>query len=478
MNLRMLLILAGGAAAVWSVRRWRTAIQLAMVLLILEGAIRKWVFPGAQDLVYFAKDVFFLGAYIGFLRERQRLRDSLPGIAGLTALISVAVLYGLLQVLNPLLPNLLVGVLGFKAYFFYVPLLWVVPAAFPSAAAMARFLRRYALLAIPVGLLAMAQFVSSPTSVLNTYARPGEGESFYATTFGSSSFVRVTATFSFISGYTSYLLAMAILLLGLLGTTRWRLQGNLLLFGALAMTLLGILMTGSRGPLVLLAFVLPFYWWLVMRERGGGALFARILLGLSLVFGIVASAGEDAIGAFYGRAASASDVQGRLATPFLQPFDLLPRAGLFGFGIGASHQTAVAVTKGIVPYSWTRGIVVEGETGRIMLELGGLGFMLMYLIRLYLPLLALRRLGTLRVPYFRAVATSCFLFLLSQILGGVVFDVVTGVYYWFFAGLLMRLIQLDRDAVARQAVSPAPAVHGMLPRPGPVPAPVPRTETG
>ncbi|HJX28054.1 MAG TPA: hypothetical protein VJ885_09085 [Thermoanaerobaculia bacterium] len=478
MNLRLLLILAGGAAAVWSVRRWRAAIQLAMVLLILEGAIRKWVFPGAQDLVYFAKDVFFLGAYLGFLRERRRLRDSLPRIAGLTALISVAAFYGLLQVLNPLLPNLLVGVLGFKAYFFYVPLLWVVPATFPSAATMAKFLRRYALIAIPVGLLATAQFFSSPTSVLNTYARPGEGESFYATTFGSSSFVRVTGTFSFISGYTSYLLATVILLLGLLGTTRWRFRGNLLLFLALAMTLLGILMTGSRGPLILLAFVLPFYWWLVIREQGGGALFARVLLGMSLVFGIVAYAGEEAIGAFYGRASISSDFQGRLATPFLQPFDLLPQAGLFGFGIGASHQTAVAVTKGLVPYSWTRGIVVEGETGRIMLELGGLGFVLMYLIRLYLPLFALRRLGTLRVPWYRAVGTSCLLFLLAQILGGVVFDVVTGVYYWFFAGLLLRVIQLDREAVARRAAAPAPAVQGTPPQPGLIPAPVPRTEAG
>lgn len=476
MNLRMLLVLAGGAAAVWSVRRWRTAVQLAMVLVILEGAIRKWVFPGAQDLVYFAKDVFFLGAYAGFLRERSRLRDSMPKIAGLSALIAVAALYGLLQVLNPLLPNLLVGVLGFKAYFFYVPLLWVVPAAFPTPAMLSRFLRRYALIAIPVGLLAMAQFVSSPTSVLNTYARPGEGESFYATTFGSSSFVRVTATFSFISGYTSYLLASAILLLGLLGTTRWRFRGNLLLFAALGMTLLGILMTGSRGPLFLLAFVLPFYWWLVMREKGGGALFARILLGLSLVFGVVAYAGEDAIGAFYGRASGTSDVKERLATPFLQPFDLLPHAGLFGFGIGATHQTAVAVTPGVVPYSWTRGIVVEGETGRIMLELGGLGFVLLYLVRLYLPLLALRRLGTLRVPWFRAVATSCFLFLLAQILGGVVFDVVTGVFYWFFAGLLMRVIQMDREAVAAARNEPAP--RSTLPRPGASPAPVPRTRAG
>jgi hypothetical protein len=465
MNLRLLLVLAGGAAAVWSITRWRKAVQLAMVLIILEGALRKWVFPGAQDLVYFAKDVFLLGAYAGFFRERHRLRARLPRLPGLSALLSVAALYGLLEVLNPRLPNLLVGALGFKAYFFYVPLLWVVPAAFTSAGELARFLRRYVLLSIPVGLLAVAQFFSSPTSVLNTYARPAEGEMFFATTFGSSSFVRVTGTFSFISGYTSYLLAMAILIMGLLGAAQWRFRGNLLLFAALTMTLLGILMTGSRGPLLILTFLLPLYWWLVVaRERGGGAIFGRIILGLSLVFGLVSYAGQDALSAFYGRATAGSDMAARLAAPFQQPFQLLPHAGLFGFGIGATHQTAVAVTKGMVPYSWTRGIVVEGETGRVMLELGGAGFLLMFILRLALALWALRRSRQVRHPYFRGVAAGCFLFLVAQIVGGVVFDVVTGVYYWFFAGLLGLVEQLDRQAtLAASRAAAAPARPELVP---------------
>lgn len=459
MSLRLLLVLAGGAAVVWSISRWRRAVQLAMVLIILEGALRKWVFPGAQDLVYFAKDVFLLGAYVGFFRERHRLRDRIPRLPGLAALLSAAALYGLLEVLNPRLPNLLVGALGFKAYFFYVPLLWVVPAAFSSAGELARFLRRYVLLSIPVGLLAVAQFFSSPTSILNTYARPGEGEIFFATTFGSSSFVRVTGTFSFISGYASYLLAMAILIMGLLGASHWRFRGNLAMFLALSITLLGILMTGSRGPLLMLAFLLPLYWWLVVaRERGGGAIFGRIILALSLVLGLVSYAGQDALSAFYGRASAGSDIAARLIAPFQQPFDLLTHAGLFGFGIGATHQTAVALTPGVVPYSWTRGIVVEGETGRIMLELGGAGFLLMFIIRLALALSALRRSRLVRHPYFRGVATGCFLFLVAQIIGGVVFDVVTGVYYWFFAGLLGLVEQLDRQATlaaSRAAAVPA-----------------------
>ena len=73
MNLRVMIMLAGVGAAVWSFRRWREAVQLAMVLVIFEGAIRKWVFPGAQDLIYFAKDVLLLGAYAGFARDLAEL---------------------------------------------------------------------------------------------------------------------------------------------------------------------------------------------------------------------------------------------------------------------------------------------------------------------------------------------------------------------------------------------------------------------
>ncbi|HEV2844004.1 MAG TPA: hypothetical protein VG477_04090, partial [Thermoanaerobaculia bacterium] len=344
MNLRLLIVLAGGAAAVWSVRRWRTAIQLAMVLVIFEGAIRKWLLPGAQDLVYFAKDVLLLGAYVGFFKDLPRLRLRLPPLAGFYGVLLLAAVLGLLQIFNPALPNLLVGVFGFKAYFFYVPLLFIIPAAFPTDAALFQFLRRYALIAIPVGLLATAQFFSPASSPLNTYARTTQ-ENAYIATFGSSTFVRVTATFPFITGYTAYLLATVILILALLGASRWKFKGNLLMFGALAMTLLGMLMSGSRGPVLMIAVLFPIYWWLgVIRERGGGVAFGRLLLALSLVAGVVVVLGEDALEAFLGRSSGgAADMRSRLTSPVLSPWLLLPEAGLIGLGIGSTHQTAAAL---------------------------------------------------------------------------------------------------------------------------------------
>jgi hypothetical protein len=466
-NLRVLVMLAGGAGAVWAFRRWRAAVQLAILLMIFEGAIRKWVFPGAQDLIYFAKDVLLLGAYLGFFRDRPRLRLRLPALPAFYGLLGAAALFGLVEVFNPALPNLLVGVFGFKAYFFYVPLLFVVPAAFPGDAAIYRFLRRYALVAIPVGLLAVAQFFSPASSALNTYARSGEDA--YVATFGSSTYVRVTSTFSFITGFTTYLLATAILILALVGAGRWRFRGHLLMFAALGMTLLGMLMSGSRAPVVFLILLFPLYWWLaVIRERGGGAAFGRLLIALSLV-GLALSStatGQKAVDAFLGRAAGVEDVSGRVSSPLLSPYLLLPQVGLLGFGIGSTHQTAATLAPDLVPYSWLHGLSVEVESGRIMLELGPIGFAFIYFIRFYLAVYAFRQVLALRTRLHRALATASLLFFLTAIPGGAVFDVTSDLYYWFFTGLLMLAIRLDREAVqkaTRAAAPPRPATPEPLP---------------
>jgi hypothetical protein len=468
MNVRLLVVLAGGAAMVWSFRRWRAALQVALVLMIFEGAIRKWLVPGAQDLVYFAKDVLLLGVYAGFLRDRGRLRLRYPAQPILYSLLAVTTLLGLMQVFNPSLPSLLVGISGFKAYFFYVPLLFVVPAAFPSDAAIYRFLKRYTLIAIPVGLLATAQFFSPASSWLNTYARTNEED--YIATFGSSTHVRVTATFSFITGYSSYLLATAILILCLVAAARWQFRGNLLLFGALGMTLSPMLMTGSRGPVLFLLMLFPFYWWLaVIRERGGGVAFGRLLIALGLVGAIMVATGQKAIDAFRGRAEAGSDVRDRVTSPLLSPYLLLQDSGLVGFGIGATHQTAPALAPGVPPYSWLHGLLAEVESGRVMLEMGALGFTLVYLLRAYLALLALRQVFSLRTRFHRSLATASFLFSLTALPGTVVFDVVSGVFYWFFAGLLMLVIRLDREAV-RKAARAAAAQRPAAPKPLPEPA--------
>lgn len=446
LNSRALLAMAALAAAFWAFRNGRQALKAALVLLVFEGALRKWVFPGAQDVVYFGKDLLLLGVYGGFLLGDGRRRLRAPQLPVFYALLGAATLFGAMQIFNPRLPNLLVGILGFKAYFFYVPLLWILPASFDSDADLFRFLRRYALLAIPVGLLAAAQFVSPSSSPLNTYARGGAEVSDIAT-FGSSTRVRVTGTFAYITGFTSYLFANVVSLLALIAAERWRFKRSWMLFGALGLTLFGILMSGSRGPILILVLLLPIYTWLaVLREKGSAKVASRLILSTILIGGIGAYSGSEAVSAWVGRATGSgtADVVERLSLPLVAPLGVLDRAGLFGYGIGSTHQMAEAVVHGPRPFYWLEGPNTEIESARVMLELGPLGYLLSYLVRFFLIGFAFREAFRLRTQFHRSIAVACLLFFLAMLPGGIVFEVTAGLYYWFFAGLLTTVVALDR----------------------------------
>ena len=45
---------------------------IALVLVVIEGALRKWVFPGLQNQIYLVKDGVLILAYVGFLGSASR----------------------------------------------------------------------------------------------------------------------------------------------------------------------------------------------------------------------------------------------------------------------------------------------------------------------------------------------------------------------------------------------------------------------
>ncbi len=449
-----ILVALAALSGVWAFKRWNRAIQLVMVLLVLEGALRKWVFPGAQDALYFAKDGLLLAAYAGYWSHRGQARTSGLSLKTplLVVLIGLSAFLGLIQIFNPDLPNLWVGLFGFKAYFLYIPLLWLVPASFSSREELWRFLYLYVILVVPLGLLALAQFASPSTSTLNGYARGGSTYGVVAT-FGSSTHVRATGTFSYITGFVSYLYAVALMILSLLSTVRWRLRGYTLAYVAMALTLVGMLASGSRAPVLMFAVTFPLFWWFVAAgDQRSRATFGRILF-VAVIFTVALSFGTgDVVGAFYGRAQSTQDLPDRILAPWIEPIRVLQTSGPLGIGIGATHQAASALVDDSGPPAWLNGMILEGESGRVMLEVGLLGFLLVYGVRVAMIVIAFQQSLRLQDRFCRSIAISCTLFFLAHLPAGIIFDVTASLYFWFFGGLLFLVVRLDRECVASSQV--------------------------
>ena len=442
MEMKDLLFVIAGAVTVLSVFNWRLAIKTALVMLIVEGALRKWAFPQASELLYFAKDLIILGGYIGYLKDRQYNVIPTVSVPLLYKLLAISAYLGALQVCNFNLPSLILGIIGFKSYYFYTPLLFIVPSMFNSQQELNLFLRRYLLILIPVALLGIIQFYSPSGNLINKYVKTQET----IATFGIKESVRVTSTFPYISGYVSYLIFSVLIVLGIIGGTRWSYKNNIKMYIVLVFALLAIPMTGSRWPVYMLVLLTPIY---IVIQIYDGTIKLFVLMrfvAVAAVIGFIAvTYTPDVIEAFSYRAKTESDAKSRVVTIFEQPYEALTYAGIFGYGIGATHNSASVLIKDRAPYEWLDGHLFEEEPGRVMLELGMFGFILVFIIRVYLVLLSLRLVKKSKSMFNRSLATVFFLFFIAHLNAQVIMNSTAGILFWFTAGMLMSLFRFESE---------------------------------
>ncbi|MDE2179514.1 MAG: hypothetical protein KGJ40_01535 [candidate division NC10 bacterium] len=420
-----------GLVFVFGALRWRQAVMGAMVLAVFEGALRKWVFQGEQQWVYMMKDMLLLGAYAGFfvprLQRHNRLFEHHPANASLALLAVVAAL----QLANPALPNLQVGLFGLRAYLVYVPLLYLVPAVFSDAADAMRFWTLFLALSLLPLALGPIQFASPQDSDLNRYVSVDELAPGVAG-FAGWDAPRITGTFSYISGYTAYLMLLVLigLALALVAQRTW-LRWSL--YGLLGLVVGNLLMTGSRGPFLVLGVAVPAL--LVLAFRMGLVRWQRtavaLCVGVPLAALLAGSAFPDGYQAFLERVRENEDVPERIAGIITEPLWAFGEAGLFGYGIGNMHQAKAFLaptTEGAEPPG------AEGEWERIILELGPVGFGLVVLIRLLVSWRLWTALRAVRGTPLALFLNAALLYSLISLPGNLVFNHTAHLFYWFLAG--------------------------------------------
>lgn len=422
-----------------SVLHWRRSIQIVFILLVIEGVLRKWVLPQASDLMYFLKDYFLLGAYINFCLVEKRFVFKISFINVLILLITGWCLF---QIFNSSLGSPIVGLFGLRGYLLYIPLVWLLSPLFRTEESLYKFLRWHLLLTIPVGILGIAQFFSPASSPINVYT-PSES---IVATFGAVDAVRVTGTFSYISGYSAYLLISFGLLIPLLSkhqSFKWRLFSIV----ELAFVVINSFMTGSRGLLIAEGLCLLGYLSLKGVMQPGKILrLVKQLIPATLVAALVAIIWfQPAINAFWLRTSANQDLPSRLVGSFNEPLQAMQYKGLDGYGPGATHQAAPALRRALdLPKGEFVPIFSEGEISRVTLELGPIGFFLWYALRLSLIVLLLRTCWQLKGSFLKDLALAAALIQATQITGTLVFHHTFSVYYWFLSGFTVLLPQLER----------------------------------
>jgi hypothetical protein len=435
-----------------AIRYWQRALFAVFVLMVFEGALRKWAFPWAQAQVYLVKDAILLAVYLGFLLDSGiKNLPSPKGIGLIKTVVIVTFVFGCIEVLNPNSPSILVGLMGLKAYFLYAPVAFILPYAISSREHLFILIRRYLIMAIPVAVLGFLQIMAGPGSSLNTYVSWSEDAPAVLSYFGTTyEFVRTSGTFSYISGYTAFLTFIAFLGIGYNMAHGWRLKNNIMPVLALTLVVGAMFTTGSRSPVYTLLAAGPIILWLAATTRVLSARIAMRLAVLVPVIGIVAlNLSPQATQAFMERAESAdsSYTLFRLFSPFYQTIGALSNAPAFGLGIGTTHPAAAAIMGAEFPWWINDELLNEDEMARVTVELGFIGLLLVYFLRVLIAAFALRCAMSFRDPACRALGIVLALHLaMALITSSIVLSPTAGLYYWGALGLVFAMRRFEQSA--------------------------------
>src|ERR1700730_8114732 len=111
-----------GVIVIGILKNWRNGVYFFLGWLLFEDFIRK--FLGNNMAIYFAKDFLLLVVLISFIVAQRQTRERSFRPPFLVALLTL-VWFGAIQVFNPASTSVWFGLMGFKIFFFYVPLLFV-----------------------------------------------------------------------------------------------------------------------------------------------------------------------------------------------------------------------------------------------------------------------------------------------------------------------------------------------------------------
>ncbi|HEA23215.1 MAG TPA: hypothetical protein ENH87_20205, partial [Pricia antarctica] len=169
------------------------AIWLYFILLIFEGALRKWVLPGLSDALLIVRDP--VAIYIIYRAWYYNLINRNSFIVAMTALTIMGLITALLFGHG----NLFVALFGARVTLIHFPIIFIMGKVLDKNDIL-QFGKFVLWLSIPMVVLIAAQFYSPQSAWVNLGIGGGETEGFQ----GALGYYRPPGTFSFQVGNTLF----------------------------------------------------------------------------------------------------------------------------------------------------------------------------------------------------------------------------------------------------------------------------------
>lgn len=352
------------SSAVDQRRSLRLAVWLYFLLLIFEGALRKWALPQFSSALLLVRDP--IAIWILFEAYRCRTFRFESNVLLALVLASMALITAMLFGHG----DMFVGMFGARVFLIYIPLMFAIGWSL-DLDDVERIGRWVLVISIPMTILVLAQFYSPQSAWVNR----GVGGNLDGGGFsGAMGYMRPPGTFSFTNGLALFYGLNAAFIFYFIFFSDRRI-GRVLITGATLALLAAIPFTISRS--VLFSVVISLGFALVATAYRPGY-FVRFLTGLLVIAALVLAilqteSAQIGLDVFVSRFNTANEVEGgtariledRILGGMLFPLVNSDRLPFWGYGIGLGTNAGAVITKGEMVF-----LISEGEWGRLIGELG------------------------------------------------------------------------------------------------------------
>jgi len=342
----------------------KKGVWVYFILLIFEGALRKWVLPGLAAPLLIVRDPVAIWLLIVAWKR---------GILKLNIYITATSAISILGLVTALLfghGNFLVGVYGVRTLLLHFIVIFIIGHVFDRGDVIKAGVI-IAWLTIPMTILLVFQFYSPQSAWVNL----GIGGDTAGGGFsGALGYFRPPGTFSFTNG-TALFYSLAACFVFYFWFSPKKYIGRPLLIAASIAVAIAIPVSISRTLFFMIAFTLFFVLIAFARNARKTGRIINIALVMLVIFAVLSQLAffQTATEAFSTRFNNASRIEGGLQGTFgnrflgelLNAFNISADFPFFGYGIGMGTNVGSQLLTGENQF-----LISEGEWGRMIGELG------------------------------------------------------------------------------------------------------------